>query len=280
MAKRRRLTTARSIEQRIKEGRGAGEGLYYLPWHTIQDVPSRGRCHRVKGWGHGRVHHLLSDLEYYVFLIFEWAKRVVDIREQFPLLPLEETLHIAERLGVRHPTDPKTRHPVVMTTDMLLTVGHGLRCDYVPVTIKYEDDLLKPRVLEKLEAERLYWESRSKVLLIMTERQVPMPLVRNVRWFHKYRNPSALFPLPEATVDQIVDLLTRAVLETELPLRVITTACDRRLGLSAGISLAVIRHLLAGRRWEVDMRRMVRPDERLVLTNFPHTINPVEVLPW
>lgn len=67
MAKRRRLTTSKSIEQRIKEGRGAGEGAQYQPWHTIQDVPSRGRCHRVKGWGHGRVHHLLSDLEYYVF---------------------------------------------------------------------------------------------------------------------------------------------------------------------------------------------------------------------
>jgi hypothetical protein len=279
MPKGRRLTTDRSIAQWVKEGRGSGEGIDYMPWLTIQDVPSRGRCHRVKGWKHGRVHHLLSDLEYYVFLIFEWARRVIDIREQFPLLPLEETLHIAERIGVRHPTDPRTRHPVVMTTDMLLTVSVGLQRDYVPIAVKYEDELLKPRVLEKLEIERLYWEARGKVLGIPTERRVPTEFVRNVRWFHKYRNSSALYPLTEDAVDQIADLLTRTVLETELPLRVITSASDRRLGLSLGTSLAVVRHLLASRRWEVDMTRRIRTDERLVLVNFPRSENLSEVLP-
>ncbi len=33
----------------------------------------------------GRVHHLLSDIEFRSFLLFDWAEDVVDIREQFPL---------------------------------------------------------------------------------------------------------------------------------------------------------------------------------------------------
>ena len=42
-----------------------------------------------------------------------------------PLLPLEETVVIADELGLKHPTDPKINEPVVMTTDFLLTVDKG-----------------------------------------------------------------------------------------------------------------------------------------------------------
>ncbi|MCS1394205.1 TnsA endonuclease N-terminal domain-containing protein [Lysinibacillus boronitolerans] len=40
-------------------------------------------------------------------------------------MPLEETIVIADELGLKHPTDPKTNQPVVMTTDFLLTVDKG-----------------------------------------------------------------------------------------------------------------------------------------------------------
>lgn len=36
------------------------------------------------------------------------------IREQFPLLSQEEPIIIAKELGVKHPTDPKTREPIVV----------------------------------------------------------------------------------------------------------------------------------------------------------------------
>ncbi|MGP7816533.1 TnsA endonuclease N-terminal domain-containing protein [Niallia sp. 01092] len=53
----------------------------------------------------------------------EYSGFIVDIREQFPLLPIEETIIIAEELGIKHPTDPNTGEPVVMTTDFLVTVS-------------------------------------------------------------------------------------------------------------------------------------------------------------
>ncbi len=43
MAKHRGEFTDKTIEKRIKEGRGSGEGSRYLPWITIRDVPSLGR---------------------------------------------------------------------------------------------------------------------------------------------------------------------------------------------------------------------------------------------
>ncbi|WP_077849884.1 TnsA endonuclease N-terminal domain-containing protein [Clostridium puniceum] len=37
---------------------------------------------------------------------------VVDIREQYPLLPIEDTLAIALELGIKHPEDPQTHQPI------------------------------------------------------------------------------------------------------------------------------------------------------------------------
>ncbi len=59
------------------------------------------------------------------FYLTEFSDVILDIREQFPLLPQEETIVIAEELGIKHPADPKTGDPIVMTTDFLLTVDKG-----------------------------------------------------------------------------------------------------------------------------------------------------------
>lgn len=80
-----------NIEKLIKEGRGQGHGSDYKPWINIQDVPSLGRVSRIKGIKTNRQHEFLSDLERNFFYLLEYSNNVVDIREQFPLLPLEET---------------------------------------------------------------------------------------------------------------------------------------------------------------------------------------------
>ena len=59
------------------------------------------------------------------FLLFKWRRdyfyvldfldTVKDIREQFPLLPLEEKELIAEELGYEHPKDSETGELIVMT---------------------------------------------------------------------------------------------------------------------------------------------------------------------
>lgn len=85
----------------------------------IQDIASTGLASRIKGWKTGRVHHLLSKLETEYFYVLEWSNIVSDIREQYPLLPITETLEIAEQLGILHPTDPRTKESIVMTAQQL-----------------------------------------------------------------------------------------------------------------------------------------------------------------
>lgn len=99
MAKRKRETTDTVIQQRLSSGRGTGRGKDYTPWLLVQDAPSNGLLTRVKGYTTSRVHHVFSQLESRCLFIFDWSEKIVDIREQFPLLPLEETVAIAQECG-------------------------------------------------------------------------------------------------------------------------------------------------------------------------------------
>ncbi|NWQ39995.1 TnsA endonuclease N-terminal domain-containing protein [Bacillus sp. EB106-08-02-XG196] len=143
MSKRTRTS---KIDKWIKEGRGSGSGSDYKPWLNIQDVSSLGRSTRLKGIKTGRQHEFLSDLERNYFYLTEYSDFVIDIREQFPLFPLEETIVIADELGIKHPTDPKTNEPIVMTTDFLLTLDKGQGVSEVARTIKMKEELLNERV--------------------------------------------------------------------------------------------------------------------------------------
>lgn len=74
-------------------------------------MSSDGRITRLKGNKINRQHEFLSDLERNYFYLYEYSDFVFDIREKFPLLPLAETIVIAEELGIKHPTIPKTNEP-------------------------------------------------------------------------------------------------------------------------------------------------------------------------
>ncbi len=147
MAKRSRSNDQQKIEKHLKKGRGEGRGATYQLWLRIQDVPSQGLASRVKGWKTGREHHLMSNLETNYFFVLDWSQSVLDIREQFPLLPLEETQEIAQQCGFVHPTDPSTQQSVVMTTDFLITLQQNLQHIEQARAIKPASDLQSQRVL-------------------------------------------------------------------------------------------------------------------------------------
>jgi hypothetical protein len=251
MAKRKRENTPDIIERRIREGRGTGRGGDYKPWLLVQDVPSQGLASRVKGVKTGRVHHLFSQLEYRSFLILDWSERTTDIREQFPLLPLEETLALAESLGIKHPRDPKTQIPIVLTSDFLITVQQGEGTREQVLSIKPSDQLSRPRVLEKLELERQYWTKRQVPWHIVTEQDIPRSLADNLEWLQPYRFSDALSPLASADIQRIRVVLEQ-VLPKPQPLSDVVRAVDDRLGLDPGTSLSVARHLLATRAWRTN----------------------------
>jgi TnsA endonuclease N terminal/TnsA endonuclease C terminal len=286
MAKRRRDNGEQTQLRRSKEGRGVGTGVNYMPYLLIHDVPSIGLASRVWGWKTNRIHHLLSRLELKFFYTLEWRPNVFDIREQFPLYR-DETLAIAYQLGVRHPRDPKTKDYVVMTSDFVITAKKGFITEEQIRAVKYKKDLDNTRVREKLEIERVYWqEIRGLDWDIVTEEDVDVNVAANVEWLHGHLDIEFLAPLTAEDAIRVEALLTPQVAQGGSRLRDLTNECDARLGLDPGSSLSIVRHLLANRRWEVDMCTRIMPPQPLILTNEPnlHAAKPSttiqEVIAW
>lgn len=260
MSKRKRVSQS---EQWIKEGRGMGRGAEYKPWLLIQNVSSLGRSTRLKGIKTNRQHEFLSDLEKNYFYLTEYSDFVVDIREQFPLLPLEETIIIAEELGIKHPSDPKTKEPVVMTTDFLLTIDKGEGPVELARTIKMKDELLKKRVLEKFEIERVYWERQNIDWGIVTELEIPKTMARNSSYIHNYFDLKVFDTFKEMDSERIEDLaytLIQRLLNDESSIRVITNDLDTETHLINGSSLTLFYHLVAQKILRIDMLNPLNTD--------------------
>lgn len=168
MAKRNRTNIHRGSEDNYSL---IPRGKAYKPYILIQDVPSKGRSSRPCGLKTGRQHEFLSDLERNYFMILEFCDAVVDIREQFPLA-LEETLLIADELGIKHPVNPVTKEPIVMTSDFCLTIKGEKSTHDVIRTVKYKQDLLDRRAIEKFAIEQIYWERQGLDWGIVTEKEV------------------------------------------------------------------------------------------------------------
>ncbi|HEU5374077.1 MAG TPA: TnsA endonuclease N-terminal domain-containing protein [Ktedonobacteraceae bacterium] len=270
MARRRRQTGEEVIQKLIREGRGQSELDEYLPWLNVRDVPSRGRSSRHKGWKTRRVHHFFSKLEKKYHNTLEWSKIVIDIREQYPLLPLEETVDVAKQCGFDHPAiqnkqDSKKLEPIVMTTDFFITLMiDGKRVERAR-TVKYADDLQSPRVLEKLEIERRYWEARGISWGIVTEHEIPNVLADNVENLYPYRYLDEDSRYSRRELYSAATALTQAMQGSTLSLRHVALDCDAILGFDQGTCLSIAYFLIANHHWEIDMYTPIQPGKHLDL---------------
>lgn len=125
MPRRRGEWNKEKFDRYLEEGRGHGVSEQYILWINIRDFASKGRVSRDRGWKTHRLHYLFSDHETRLFHLLEWSEIVIDIREQLPLLDLELAQKIATDIGVRYPTDPQSKFPLILTTDFMVTVNQN-----------------------------------------------------------------------------------------------------------------------------------------------------------
>lgn len=259
MAKRNTSWTENKIEKYIKEGRGEGEGENYKPWITIQDVPSMGLSTRGTGWKTNRIHHFLSKLERDYFYMCEWETDVIDIREQYPLSRLD-TISYSEKKNLKHPTDPKTLVPIVMTTDFLLTVRTEKGIQHVARTIKPSSELDKVRILEKFEIERHYWSERNVDWGIVTEKEISQTLVQNVEWIHSSHNldeflPTSSYKILSEELKYNLQLKGVTVIE-------IIHELESKWKLENGLVISLFQHLISIGEIVVNMNKPLILDQQ------------------
>jgi len=232
----------------IKQGRGAGTGKDYQPWLTVRDLPSAGRSHRVWGFQTQRTHHLLSDLELSAFFLFDWNPSVTDIREQYPLR-IDDTHELAAQAGIRHPE--VGGQVQVMSTDLLVDTNRP-DLPRMAIQVKPLSDLSNPRTIEKLELERRYWEMKGVPWYLLTDKQIPKAVTKNIAWLYPAQ---VVLDGLEDTLNFASFYLTFFIKHPTAQISQVAMMLDKAYSLAPGESLQKIRSLLALRVFLFDIRK-------------------------
>lgn len=229
-----------------------------MPWIKIRSFPSRGTSHIVPGVKVHRAHHLLSNAEYHYHVILEHERSIIDIREQFPLLPTAETHAIASSLGIRPPVYPGTGVPQVLTTDFLITQESGMGKErLVARSMKYVKEIESAskneqnRLLEKLEIERRYWEKRGIEWKLVLYESLSQIRIRNLLILRSY----ALIPAwleRDKNISVMLELLSKARTD-EIPLKALLVKLSKAMYMEYKAVKSLFFHLAWTGRLKIDI---------------------------
>lgn len=248
MGRGRKLESLKDFKRALKNKYGIGQGSMYKPWLRIQDVKSHGTRSLIYGRKSQRDHHTMSSIESEHFYLAEFSDSVVDIREQFPLFPLNYTQKIAKILGVDHPIHPKTKEPIIMTTDQLLTIDTPQGVTYQAISIKPEDGSGVVRTLEKIDIERVCWELLGVKFSYFTGNELTRTQSSNLDW--------ATSPFRENPMRFSSDQVHCALSEMAVGQYFIEDICNQLISMnitSHDHALLLIRFLIADKLISVDL---------------------------
>lgn len=246
-------------------------GSDYRSYLKVRSVPSLAPATRLCDWELGRPIVTLSGLERRAFRFLVQAQRylgpkdkVIYAREQVPL-DSEETLDIAHKMQVVHPRNPRTKRPIVMTTDLVVTYQKLFGTCDVAYCVKPAAKLAETRIAEKIEIERRYWEAHGVRFVIITEKDIPQNVVDNIEKFYAWREPS-FTGMDEATLARVEEALRLDMLDSPMkPIAEVAADVDARLGFPPGSCMRAVRYFLASSRWRVDLTVPIDPQEPLRL---------------
>lgn len=247
-------SSSAKVQKLFKEGRGQGISSGYLPWIKTHDYSSIGRVTRIHGIKTGRIHQLQSDNQYRAFLIFEYSD-VLDIRESYPLLDVMEVID-SENLRFDKFSDKETNEPYVITTNFLLTLKDPEGKErYVARTIKNTSELKRKITWEKLEIERRYWSQQGVDWKVITEKQLPRQLAKNIEWVREtlLEGNEEGFDKEEMSIQLLKELYDNG----DQPLKHVLHIFEKTESLKNGSALLLFRYLLAKKELRVDMNQVL-----------------------
>jgi hypothetical protein len=243
------------VQKNCKEGRGRGNFENYIPWVKTHEFSSKGRATRVRGVKIPRIFHLQSDNMYRAFLTFEYSS-VLDIRESYPLLDVMEVIDYKDDLRFDKFLDKQTGDPFVITTSFLLTVKEPDGSEkYVARTVKNNSELTRKITWEKLEIERRYWESKGISWKIITDKQLPRQLAKNIEWVRETLLEGSEGELKKETFS--LSILKYLLENEEHSLKELLKVFDKREGLEKGAGLFLFRYLVAKKEIYFDMNKVI-----------------------
>lgn len=258
MSKRNRAVNEQVIARKVAQNRGAGIKEEYKPWDTIQENVSNGIAARHSSVKAKRVVHLMTELETKYFYLLEWASNVIDIRERFPLEDMDLAISLANGKGIKYPVDPISKNPIILTTSFMITMIVDNKEINVARTVCYSKDLNKKKFIEKLEIQREYWQEKGIDWGIVTEKDIPNVLSKNIEWFHKVlcEDTSDGYSVDSMIID--IPILLTYLSENRLNdirLSKSLSNLDSYYGRDTGYFLFLFKILICRRYIKIDMRK-------------------------
>lgn len=230
----------------------------YVSGIRIQDFPSRGRVSRIKGITTGRVHHLLTDLESNIFYLLDYEKEVVDIKEHYPLLDLFELGISFDNINLNKFKNKKTKEQYLFTTSFVVTINEGSKEKYIAISVKNESQLYKTTTQEKLEVERRYWKAKGIDWCILTNKDINMEKVENIKWLLLSDNVT-VFKNEKLIEDFIMDNIESSKYVTIANL---LKNIDELLGLN-GEALAVFKNMIISNKLKTNLFEKITLNDKI-----------------
>lgn len=246
-----------TIKRFLKEGRGQGQGATYKPWLQVQDISSQGRSTRTFSNKSQRVVHLLSDLQLYYWYMLEFDERVVDVKEQYPLLDFHDMNIPVDKELEKKLFNTKTDVPHVFTISFLVTrVDENNNLLYEARVIKSSSELGKKANICRLELQRRYFEKKQIDFGIVTEKDINKQLARNLGWiltaYDIQDYPELVGNLPFLKKD-----LSHQLSDQSETFQRIFQRIEKSYQLDEGMGLILLKHLVATKQIKMDLERVI-----------------------
>ena len=164
------------------------EEIMYEPFWRVEDVRSFGIKTKIAHFSTpGRVMHLLSQNELWMYLDIAQNLDIVETYEQFAI-PLEFSLPIAKALDVKHPVYiGSNKVPIIQTIDFVSIRSDGTR---VAHPVKQKSDALRFRTQEKLAIQEAYCELEHIDYQLVTSTTLRTVKSENLEALFRHRNIS------------------------------------------------------------------------------------------
>lgn len=231
------------------------EDKEYVPGIKIQDFAPRGRVSRIKGKTTNRVHHLLSDLETNVFYLIDFQEKITDIKEHYPLLDLHEVVDDLSDIKLEKFKNKKTCEEYIFTTTFVITLKGNGEEKYLALSVRNETELYRDLLLEKLEVERRYWNKKGIRWSVITNKDIPMTKVNNIKWLYlgdiniKYEEEG-----------YIKEVMVSKISRNECSIKEILDNVDKELSLPIGTALVLLKRMIISKEIIVDLYEPINID--------------------
>jgi hypothetical protein len=242
---------------KIKEKRGTLEGLLknkiYKPYIKGNDINSKGQICRLFLPEIQVV--CLSRIERRAYMLLVWDNDVIAVYSQFAL-PLEDTVDIANRLNIRHPTILENGNtiPSVRTIDFMVLYKIDGKEFYKAFTVKMASDL-KKSVLKKFLIEQAICHIDGIEYKIVTESAINNIKADNIyvcylaRWWAENNN------IDNEMIDDMTFIYHRLLTECNNDCLKTCQQWESYYHLSVGQGIGFAKYLIFNKKLSADMNK-------------------------